>query len=300
MVPVNRVLCPIDFSDCSRHALDYAVALARQYGSTIAALLVVPPATPLIPGADLGPYPPYAMSAEDIGRLRKQLERFVLASAVHVPFTANVIEGSVVSWIVRRASELPADVIVMGTHGRSGFERLLLGSVTERVLLKASCPVLTVSPEAPVVLVSAGPVFRRIMCAVDFSPASMNALEAAASLARDSGVHLSVAHVLERVPIYEPVMMSGPGTPEHDRVAGDVARRRLHSGIPDAVRRTTQLTEVVAEGKAYREILRLASDMQAELIVIGAHGSGPGHHGFGSTTTQVVRHASCPVLTVRT
>jgi nucleotide-binding universal stress UspA family protein len=201
-----------------------------------------------------------------------------------------------VSWIVRRASELPADLIVMGTHGRSGFERFLLGSVTERVLMKTPCPVLTVPPHAPAA--SSGVVFPRILCAVDFSPASTKALGVAASLARDSGIRLSVAHVLERFPIYEPVMMGGPGTPDHDRVATDVARVRLEGEISQAIRRTTEIAEVVAEGKPYREILRLADELQAELIVIGAHGSGPGYHGFGSTTNQVVRRATCPVLIV--
>jgi nucleotide-binding universal stress UspA family protein len=297
MLPLNRVLCPIDFSDCSRLALDHAAAVARQYGSTITALIVVPPATPLIPAGDLGPYPLYVISDEDVGRLRKELEKFVANSAVHVPFTTNVVEGNVVSWIVRRASELPADLIVMGTHGRSGFERLLLGSVTERVLLKASCPVLTVPPHAPAAAAS-GVIFPRILCATDFSPASMKALEVASSLAQDSRVRLSVAHVLERFPIDEPVMMGGPGAPEHDRVAREVAQTRLQAEIPDGIRRTTGMTHVVAEGKAYREILRLADEVQAELIVIGAHGSARGHHGFGSTTNQVVRGAACPVLTV--
>ena len=298
MLPLTRVLCPVDFSDCSRHALDYAVAIARRYGSTIAALFVVPPGTPLFPPADLGPSPLYAFTAEDIERVRKELEKFVLESAIGVPFTAAVVEGNVVSQIVRRASELPADLIVMGTHGRSGFERLLLGSVTERVLLKAPCPVLTVPPDAPGAA-TAGPLFPRILCAVDFTPASMKALEAGAILARDSGVRLSVAHVLERFPIYEPVMMGGPGTPEYDRVASDVAQHRLHAAIPHSVHAAMPVTELVAEGKPYREILRLADEEQAELIVIGAHGSGPGHHGFGSTTNQVLRGASCPVLTLR-
>ena len=297
MLPLNRVLCPIDFSECSRHALDHAAAVARQYGSTIAALIVVPPATPIIPAGDLGPYPLYVISDEDVMRLRKELEKFVANSAVHVPFTTNVVEGNVVSWIVRRASELPADLIVMGTHGRSGFERLLLGSVTERVLMKSPCPVLTVPPHAPAAA-SSGAVFSRILCAIDFSAASTKALGVAASLARDSGVRLSVAHVLERFPIYEPVMMGGPGTPEHDRVASEVAHTCIQAEIPDAIRRTTDITQLVAEGKAYREILQLAKDIRAELIVMGAHGSSPGHHGFGSTTNQVVRRATCPVLIV--
>jgi nucleotide-binding universal stress UspA family protein len=174
----------------------------------------------------------------------------------------------------------------------------MLGSVTERVLVKTALPVLTIPPRAPGTTLS--PVlFSRILCAVDFSAASMKALGMAAALAKDAGAHLSVAHVLERFPIYEPVMMGGPGTPEHDRVATDVARTRMREAVSDRIRAFGPMTELVAEGKPYREILRLADEQRAELIVIGAHGGNGVFDGFGSTTNQVVRRAACPVLTLK-
>jgi nucleotide-binding universal stress UspA family protein len=295
MTPITRILCPVDLSDCSRHALDHAVAVARHYGAALAALLVVPPAAPLIHAADLGPSPLFVFTPEDLAQLRVDLEQFVKQSAGDLPFTVQVVEGNVVAEIVWRAST--ADLVVMGTHGRSGLEHLMLGSVTERVLTKTRNPVLTVPPRAPAAL----PVelFKRILCGVDFSPASRRALEAASKLANDLGARLSVAHVLERFPIYEPVMMGGPVTPEYDRVASEVARMRLRDSIPDAIRALGPVQEVVGEGKAYRELLRLAEEGHADLIAIGAHGSGGGPHVFGSTTNQVVRRATCPVLTIR-
>ena len=151
-------------------------------------------------------------TAEDRASLRDELEQFVKGVAGDVPVTATVAEGNVVAEIVRRAAALDADLVVMGTHGRSGLERLMLGSVTERVLVKTALPVLTVPARAPDTVPSAV-LFSRILCAVDFSAASMKALGMAATLAKDAGAQLSVAHVLERFPIYEPVMMGGPGMP---------------------------------------------------------------------------------------
>jgi nucleotide-binding universal stress UspA family protein len=297
MMSITRILCPLDLSECSRHALVCAVAIAKRYGATISALFIVPAQTPLIPAADLSPYPLAALTAEDLAHLRGELETFVKRYAGDVPFTAAVAEGHVVGEIVRRAAGLHADLVVIGTHGRSGFERLMLGSVTERVLVKAPCPVLTVPPRASGSL--SGVLFSRILCAVDFSPASMKALGMAAALAQDAAARLAVAYVLERFPLNEPVTMGGPWTPEHDRVASDAALTRLHEAIPDAVRALGPVTELVAEGKPYREILRLADAGRSELIVIGAHGGGGVLNAFGSTTNQVVRRASCPVLTLK-
>jgi nucleotide-binding universal stress UspA family protein len=244
----------------------------------------------------LGPYPLAILTPADLAQLRRDLDAFVKESAGDLPFTAEVVEANVVGEIVRRAAD--ADLVVMGTHGRSGFERLLLGSVTERVLVKSARPVMTVPPQASRTGAAAVP-YRRILCAVDFSPASMKALDIAAALAKDGGARLMVTYVLERFPIYEPVMMGGPGTLEHDRVAAHVARTRLHEAIPDAVRDLGPVTELVAEGKSYREILRLADQEHAELIVMGAHSGPGGLNVFGSTTNQVVRQAACPVLTTR-
>ena len=118
--------------------------------------------------------------------------------------------------------------------------------MTQRVLVKTAFPVLTVPARAPGA-VPLDVLFSRILCAVDFSAASMKALGMAAALAKDAGAHLSVAHVLERFPIYEPVIMGGPGTPEHDRVATDVARARMRDAVPDAIRPLGPISELVAE-----------------------------------------------------
>lgn len=298
MTDIKRVLCPVDFSEFSRHALDYAVAIARYYGANVSALHVVAPIASAIPSGDAGLYPPFAYSPADLDQFRRELAMFAADSIGTTPIGSDVVEGSPVREIVRRAAELPADLLVLGTHGRSGFERLFMGSVTEHVLVKAPCPVLTVPRRAPDA-VPAGPVlFTRILCAVDFSPASLKALDYARSLAGASGATLAVLHVVERVPIFDPVMMGGPGTPEYDAHAKEIAVRHLHDCLAGGGHGSSA-SEVIAEGKAYVEILRTAAELDADVIVLGAHTGRAGLLAIGSTMNHVVRQARCPVLTLK-
>src|SRR5678815_2445509 len=140
MTAIKRILCPVDFSEYSRHALDSAVAIARQQRATVTALYVVPPPQTVYPAFGIGAFVPYVYSVEELQEFQQALERFV--AAVDFPIAAVTVEALVVDEILKRAADLPADLIVMGTHGRTGFDRLVLGSVAERVLVKAKCPVL--------------------------------------------------------------------------------------------------------------------------------------------------------------
>ena len=149
MVEIRHILCPIDFSDTSRHALEHAVAIAKWYGSHITALHVMNPAflpEPPILFADFsGPVPTEADRAALQMRLRDWLQ---LASAAGLQTDVRLEEGKPAPHVLGCATSLPADLIVMGTHGRGGFERFMLGSVAEKVVRNAACPVLTVPPPA--------------------------------------------------------------------------------------------------------------------------------------------------------
>src|SRR5688500_17795398 len=177
MIEIRRILCPVDFSDYSRRALDHAIAIARWYGSTVTALHVVSPAPAAGYGPGPGTFPPMVLTAVHRAHLLAETRAFVEAEgAPGVGTEAVVREGQTAAEIVDQATGMNADLLVIGTHGRSGFERLLLGSVAEKVLRKARCPVLTVPGRLPDA-VPAGPgLFKRILCAVDFSESSMNAL----------------------------------------------------------------------------------------------------------------------------
>ena len=166
MIEIRRILCPIDFSDFSRRALDHAIAIARWYASSVTALYVFSPA----PVAAFRPGPvafePIVLTAADRDQLLADTKAFIEAEAAPgVALDAVVREGNPAAEIVDQATDMNAALLVMGTHGRSGFERLLLGSVAEKVLRKARCPVLTVPRRLPDAVPSGPVVFKRIICA---------------------------------------------------------------------------------------------------------------------------------------
>ena len=296
MMKIARILCPVDFSDCSRHALDYAVGIARRHEAQIMALYVLPPIAALLPPTGEGLYPPIVFSPSDLEQYDEALASFARRSD-DATIQTQVVQGVVVGEIVRVAAALPADLIVVGTHGRSGFDRLMLGSTTEKLLRKAACPVLTVPPHAPDVA-PISTLFTRVLCAVDFSPASLRALTLAESLAGEAGAALCVMHVVEPVSVFEPVA-AGAATPTAAANQRRDAGRRLERLISSDTRAFVATTELVTSGRASREILREAAERHSDLIVLGAHEGLASLSGIGSTTAHVVREAQCPVVTVR-
>jgi nucleotide-binding universal stress UspA family protein len=307
MIEIQRILCPIDFSDFSRHALDHAVAVARQYESMITVLHVfstVPVAAyaPGMPG-----FEPTVLTRADRDQLLVELKRFIeTESAPGVPIDVTIREGDITREIVNQAADMKAELLVMGTHGRSGFERLLLGSVTEKVLRKASCPVLTVPRRHPDAVPATPVLFKQILCPVDFSNCSMQALNYAMSLAQEADAHLTVLHVMAYELAVMPDAYSAIKMSDSESLADfrgrreDDARQRLKDAVPEAVAAYCRVETMVSHGKPGREILRIAAEQQTDLIVVGVHGRGAADlMFFGSTTNHVVREATCPVLTVR-
>ena len=192
-----------------------------------------------------------------------------------------------------------ADVVVgapIDQHGRSGFERLMLGSVAESVLRHASCPVLTVPPRAPD-LVPMGPmVYRRILCGIDYSACSLKALEYAASLAHRSDAALIVVNVLEPILAY---VAANVGDADNTTLRA-AAERQLEREVSKRSGGHPGTTPLVVAGKAAPMILQLAEEQAVDVIVLGvANRSHLNMMWFGSTANRVVRQATCPVLTVR-
>lgn len=302
MITIRHILCPLDFSRFSRHALEQAVALAREFGAEIAALHVhagapvaeVVTAGPATLGDRSAPVAPQAVSL-----MRELREVADEVEAAGVTVQTLLADGDPVAAIVEHAAAWRADLIVMGTHGRTGFERLLLGSVAEKVLRKAPCPVLTVPPR--VSAAARGLTFGRILCAIDFSPASLRALEYAASLAGYQGPGVTVLNVVELLAeehgLREDVALE---TPDFRAELTRAAARRLDDAIPVAVRRRCPIRQMVTLGKAWKEILDVAAEDCSELIVLGVQGRTTADLLlFGSTTQHIVRQATCPVLTIR-
>jgi nucleotide-binding universal stress UspA family protein len=191
-----------------------------------------------------------------------------------------------------------ADLLVMGTHGRSGFEALFLGSVTEKVLRSTRVPVMTVPPAVERVESVA---YKTILCPIEFSDASTRALEYGLTLAQETGARLILLHVVEQL-VDAPQLgeVTHFSVPEYRRYFEEDARTRLRSAVPEEVRVWCTPEERVLAGKAYRVILEIAEREKAEVIVMGVHGKGAlNRRLFGSTTHHVIREAHCPVLTLR-
>ena len=302
MIEIRRILCPTDFSEASKHALDHAAALARWYQCRVTVLYVHSPIVMSTLGPDIPLLQSAVLTPEDRQALLRNLQEFARTEiGEHIDVDVMVSEGEAAAEIVQAAQESNCDLIVLGTHGRSGLEHLTMGSVTEKVLRKARRPVMTVPPRVPEVVPVPSALFRRVLCAIDFSPPSMQALDYACAIAQEAGGQLAVLHSVEFLP-------GDPG-PEASWATQTVADyfdqaraesdARLSAAVSSEVREYCQVETVMTTGSPYREILREAESRQSDLIVLGVHGRNPiDVMLFGSTVYQVLRRARCPVLTV--
>lgn len=300
-IDIGHIVCAVDFSDFSRRALDHAVAIAKWYDARLTVMYAysVPLATlasaPLLSPA---PMEVAALLPADRELVRHQLLEFLPRAAAGLPVECRVVEGDVASEILAAAGT--ADLLVVGTHGRSGFERLVLGSVAERLLRQAPCPLLIVPRASPDATDTVPQLFHHIVAAIDFSPSSAHAAAFAISLAEEADAHLTLVHALDLPPAVETWIVESEAGTARLREWQQGASARLHDLVPADAGTYCHVEERVDAGAASRVILDVAAARHAGLLVIGAHGGGSLDRLFvGSTAQRVVRQAACPVLIVR-
>ncbi|HTU41704.1 MAG TPA: universal stress protein [Candidatus Aquilonibacter sp.] len=291
---LKSILCPIDFSDFSAAAYRYALSLAEYYKARIVALHIVevwkyPFADYAAQEAD---YAKFSSALNEGGEV--QLQRFVEEhSAGVVQPELTVRQGNAPNCILSFAQKENMEVIVMGTHGRRGFDRLVLGSTTDRVMRKAVCPVLVVSDPSHNALATApGGHHRlsRILYCTDFSNNSERARGYAISLAAEYGAELTLLHVTERA--------ADPA-----RAEAIIAERteELDKLLSPAERQNLNVRLAVRFGKPYEEIVRYASETQTTLIILTTRGGDAVDRVvFGSTSYRVIQLGPCAVLAVHT
>jgi nucleotide-binding universal stress UspA family protein len=298
VIEFRQIMCPVDFSESSVRALAYAAVVARWYGAHLTVLHVVPTFEPMQARGDLGD-PVRVVTPMPREQVIEEMSRSLNLADLSTPATPVAEAGDPQATIVDQALSRKADLIVMGTHGRRGFKRLLLGSVTEAVLREGPCPVLTVPPQASAPLSQAA-TFKRILCPVDFSPSALQAVGFALGLAHQANGAVTLLHVIEWLAEEELQAPTHFNVPEYRRYMAADAQERLRTLVAEESRAPAAIDDVIEFGRAYRVILREAEKKPADLIVMGAQGRGGiGLALFGSTTQQVVRGATCPVLTVR-
>lgn len=288
----GRVLCAIDFSELSVRALAHAAAVARWSGAQLAVVHVVKPPDFRLVGT--GP-----LTAGERTRRLEEMRRFVEPLTGAVAPRLALREGEPAAEIAAECLCGNADLLVVGTHGRRGLDHWELGSVAESAIRVAPCPVLTV-PGNGGIRDQAGPApFGRILCAVDLGPTSGTTLEYALSLALQARATVGVVYAMEEIPADRRRMELRLGAPWFAAYRDTVerqARQRLRELLPDEVRTACGVDEIVVAGKARLQVVRVARERQADLVVMGS--GGVSVLPFGSTVTGVLRHAPCPVLTV--
>jgi len=267
---IRTILCPTDFSELSRQAQERAAAIAQWYNACVIPLHVQEPALETVPAT---------------------ADR---ADAAVTPGTRIGHGASPAEAIVDFAASENVDLIVMGTHGIGGFRHLILGSVTEVVLRKATCPVVTVSPH---VSSTWSLPFKRLLCAVDFSSSSLAALELASDLARDSESRLDIVHVIDEPEEYALFVPRPYDVHHHPEVYERHVREHLERVLPPSAREPLTAGFQIVRGTAEDQILQTATENCADLIVIGV--GRQNDPAFGSTVNHVVRNARCLVMTVR-
>ncbi len=291
----RNILVPTDFAGAARQALQLAVRLAPP-GCTVHVMHVITP-------TESDPYSPVRLRPEVQARQRlpeevtdellQQLVQDVAADQVVIA-RAWRRASDVIGAILDYADTVEAELIVLGTHGRRGLQRFLLGSVAEAIVRRASVPVLTIREHARV-----PEAIRHILVPTDFSDDARMALREAARWAAHFQARLTLLHVL--APAVIPVSVTEMAAvyevmPDLQERLQEELTRWIEAEVPEAVVSDMR----IEEGPVDLTILERARQDQADLIVMATHGrSGVARWLLGSVTERVLRQAPCPVLTFR-
>lgn len=291
-ISLKNILFLTDFSEPSEAALPFAVAVARHYGAKVYVLNVVVPATYVYTTPELA-----ATMIEAAEENAKSSMNRVQACFGGVE-KETIIERAIDVWaaVEQTIREQNVDLIVLGTHGRTGATKLLLGSVAEEIFRRSPVPVLTIGPEVRT-SVHTGGRFHRVLLASDFSAASTAAAPYALSLAQENGARVLLLHVMRKP--------DSRDVNEETQFQLSVAEaiQQLYDTVPNDVQLPAVPEVAVEYGDPAERILTVAREKRADLIVLGLRDAGgrigAATHLERATAHKIVAHANCPVLTVR-
>lgn len=282
---ISEVLVPVDFSEQSALSLKTSTALAERFGASITLLHVIRPGQAESDLAELGVRRTEALQAAE-----KRLAMLAQRRGAGAPFRApEARRGDPSQEIVQTACDLHADLLVIATHGFTGLKHAFLGSTAEQILHHASCPVLVLRRDE-----SRRPIPRRILAPVDFSPASFAALRYAISFGKAVGAELTALHVVEPLGPLARLEANGRAHERKLKEAADFRLAELHLEVDEA---EGAFATKLGRGGAVHEILSEAETAPFDLIIVSSRTHNLMRKlGMGSTTDQIVRRATCPVL----
>jgi len=283
---MKNVLIATDFSSCSNLALSFGLELAHSYLADAYVVFVVPTDQFMVAGPE-GYEAAKAVAHRDLLELKQELRKkhsYIEGEDYHL----FLLEGEVAESILDFARQKQIDVIVVGTHGRGGLGRALMGSVAERVFRQSPVPVLTLGPHLQRIARAGTP--RNILVPVDFTPASERGAHYAGAMAKEHSATLTMLHVIER----------WPAEAQADRVRVTQRLREKVENILGDDAKGLRCNIRIEVGRVVETILYTANSTEADLVVMGVRPrTGLLNRLMWPHAYEVVREASCPVLTVR-
>ena len=301
MSSLKTILFPTDFTPHARSAMKYAAAFARRGHGRVILFSVQ---TGIVP-ANLMTLPPHVFEDQSttwLVQLREQVSELLkdpLFDGLEVE--PVIVEGDPATEIAKAVREYDIDLVTVVTHGRRGLARALFGSTAEEIIAEAPCPVLTIRPPQHDFVHHRGHEteihLNRILLATNFRPSSIAATQKARDIASATNAELHAVYVIGDYFEQISVMFPEGGHSALSRLRNEMTERmEALAGERDGGVKTH-----INEGRPYAEIVRLAAEIDADLIVIGTtvHASlFGGAPGLGSEIERVVRNAPCPVLCV--
>ncbi len=301
MYPFRNILFPTDFTPHARAALKYAAAFARSGGGRVVLFSVQSAKVPM----NLLTMPEHVFEDDEnrwLLQVRTEI-RNLLADQLFdgLEVEPAIVEGDAAPEVARAVREYEIDLVTVVTHSRKGITRKLWGSTAETIIAEAPCPVLTIRPPQHDFVEHRGSHsevrLNRILLATNFRPSSSAATQLATQLAGETGAELHAVYVIGDYFEQISVMFPEGGLTALKRLRGYVQERMAQLAREDGARAITH----IAEGRPYEQIVRLAAEKDADLIVIGTNVHASLFGGtpvLGSEIERVVRNAPCPVLCV--
>jgi nucleotide-binding universal stress UspA family protein len=295
-IRLENILVPTDFSENSHKALDYGIAMARQFGATLSLLHIVEPTAPF---TGLEAVPIVIEGTEQLSGAENRMAEF---AAQHVPadvaVTSLVRLGSAVHEISDFAKTHKIDLVVATIHPHNRISRALFGGITERIVHQAPCPILIVRENEHDFFQAdgAGGIrINRILAPVDFTPCSEKALRYAVAFGQQFDAEVFCLHVVETD---KPLMIMET---ESYRKTHEIEASNNMNALIREVDGSVKFETGIVTGSPHHEIIDAADDCAVDLIVIGEHcRTGVfGRFMLGSAADEVVKGAHCPILVVR-
>lgn len=296
-IQLKNILCATDFSDFSNHTIHYGAALAKKFGAKLYVCHVISPPTASFDGEAI-------LGIEDLqNRITESAHRQYkkLINGLKIDSEPLITTGHVSDQIADIAQSKEVNLVILATHGRSGLKRLILGSVTERLMRTLHCPVLVVrSPEHEFISPADQEItLQRILIGCDFSPDSDLAFQYGLALAQEFQSELHLIHVI-MPPVYKELFKSTvESRDEFQKDLRNQLTEKLTKMVPDNARTWCTPKIDLLAGQPHEEIIKYAVVHTVDLIILGIRGHSLIETLFvGSTTDRVIRGAPCPVLSI--